>query len=232
MKRALIVLCVVAAVAVGQTIPAAVPFPQPEIQYLDSAGIPLAGSKLCSYIAGTTTPLATYTDSTAGTPNTNPIILDSYGRASVWVGSGLYKFVLRTGGTGSCSDGVVQWTQDNVGSWLYSTTAALALTSRLTVSIPGTLAIGSDLGPSAFYTTSTTVKSVTAIVKTAPTGASLVMTIQQGATVLFTCTIPAASTSCTASSGAQTVPANTRVVVNITAVGTTFPGADLTLQLN
>lgn len=96
------------------SLPNAVPFPNPEIQFLDSLGAPLAGSKLCTYGAGTSTPLATYTDSTAGTPNSNPIILDSFGRASVWVGPSLYKFVLRTGGDGTCSTGSVQWSQDNV----------------------------------------------------------------------------------------------------------------------
>lgn len=96
------------------TLPNAVPMPTPEIQYLDAAGAPLAGSKLCTYAAGTSTPLATYTSSTAGTPNTNPIILDSAGRASVWVGPKLYKFVLRTGGDATCSTGSIAWTQDNV----------------------------------------------------------------------------------------------------------------------
>lgn len=98
----------------AQVLPNAVPMPTPEIQYLDSAGMPLAGAKLCTYAAGTSTPLATYTSSTAGTPNTNPIILDSYGRASVWVGPQLYKFVLRQGGNGLCTTGTVLWTQDNV----------------------------------------------------------------------------------------------------------------------
>ena len=100
--------------AAAQSLPNAVPMPTPEVQYLDKNGKPLAGSKLCSYAAGTTTPLATYTDSTAGTPNTNPIVLDVNGRASVWVGPALYKFVLRTGGDGTCSTGAVAWSQDNV----------------------------------------------------------------------------------------------------------------------
>jgi len=101
------------------TLPNAVPMPTPEIQYLDAAGKPLAGGKLCTYAAGTSTPLATYTDSTAGTPNTNPVVLNTAGRASVWVGPALYKFVLRTGGSAypasdSCTTGTIQWTQDNV----------------------------------------------------------------------------------------------------------------------
>jgi hypothetical protein len=215
------------------TIPNAVPMPQPEVQFLDQNGVPLSGAYLCTYAGGTSTPLATYTDSTAATPNTNPVVLDTYGRASVWVGPSLYKFVLRTGGSGnSCATGSVQWTQDNVGSWLYSTSSVLGLASRITVSIPGTLAIGSNLGPAAFYVATTLVHSCTIMVKTAPTGANLVFQVQQGSTTLFTVTIMAGQTVGTATGSAQTVPANTQLVVNITAVGTTFPGADATVQIN
>lgn len=98
----------------AQSLPNAVPMPTPEIQYLDRNGKPLAGSKLCTYAAGTNTPLATYTSSAAGTPNTNPVVLDVNGRASVWVGPQSYKFVLRTGGDSTCTTGTVVWTQDNV----------------------------------------------------------------------------------------------------------------------
>ena len=118
--RLLLGLLFFAAVSAAQpTLPSAVPMPNPEIQYLDAAGKPLAGGKLCTYAAGTSTPLATYTDSTAGTPNTNPVVLNTAGRASVWVGPALYKFVLRTGGSAypasdACTTGTIQWTQDNV----------------------------------------------------------------------------------------------------------------------
>jgi hypothetical protein len=63
----------------------------------------LAGAKLCTYAAGANTPPATYADSTARTPNTSPTVLDVNGRVSVWIGPQLYKFVLRTGGDGTCS---------------------------------------------------------------------------------------------------------------------------------
>lgn len=63
-------------------------------QFVDSNGAPLSGGQLFTYIGGTTTPLATYTDETGATPNTNPIILDSSGRCDLWLGSGTYKFVL------------------------------------------------------------------------------------------------------------------------------------------
>lgn len=124
LKNMLLACICVSALRAQITLPNAVPMPTPEIQYLDMNGAPLAGSKLCTYAAGTSTPLATYTDSTAGTPNTNPIILDSAGRASVWVAAKLYKFVLRTGGDGTCSTGSIVWTQDNVAdTTLYFTNA-------------------------------------------------------------------------------------------------------------
>ena len=43
-------------------------------------GIPASGAKLFFYIVGTTTKKNTYTDSTKGTANPNPVILDSQGR--------------------------------------------------------------------------------------------------------------------------------------------------------
>ncbi len=110
----ILIMLILAAAAHAQTLPNAVPMPTPEIQYLDSTGQPLSGAKLCTYAANSSTPLATYTDSTAGTSNTNPIILDTYGRASVWIGPRIYKFVLRVGGDATCNTGAVQWTQDNV----------------------------------------------------------------------------------------------------------------------
>src|SRR5437773_9782523 len=64
-------------------------------QYLDATGKPYAGGKLYTYQAGTVTPLPTYTDSALLVPQTNPIILDSAGRATFWLTSLLaYKFVL------------------------------------------------------------------------------------------------------------------------------------------
>jgi len=49
-------------------------------QWFTNAGVPLSGGKINTYAAGTTTPIATYTDNTGATPNANPIILDSTGR--------------------------------------------------------------------------------------------------------------------------------------------------------
>jgi len=80
-------------------------------QQLDSNGAPLSGGLLYTYVAGSTTPAPTYTDSTGGTPQANPIVLNSLGRPAspIWLADGSsYKFVLTT------STGVAQWTIDEV----------------------------------------------------------------------------------------------------------------------
>jgi microcystin-dependent protein len=68
--------------------------PLAKTQFVDVAGEPLVGGKLYTYAAGTTTPQTTYTDSTGANANSNPIILDARGEASIWLGSSAYKFKL------------------------------------------------------------------------------------------------------------------------------------------
>jgi hypothetical protein len=70
-------------------------------QAFGSNGLPLSSGQLSSFIAGTSTPQATFVDSTQTTQttqttqNTNPIILDALGQANVWVDpTKVYKFVL------------------------------------------------------------------------------------------------------------------------------------------
>jgi hypothetical protein len=66
------------------------------LQLFDDLGGVLAGGKVHSFAAGTTTPKTTWTDSTGATPNANPVILDSAGRAEIWLTEGeAYKFVIR-----------------------------------------------------------------------------------------------------------------------------------------
>jgi len=68
-------------------------------QFFDNNGNPLAGGLIYTYAAGTTTPAATFTSSSGGTANANPIVLDSAGRtpAQIWLTAGSsYKFVLET----------------------------------------------------------------------------------------------------------------------------------------
>ena len=56
--------------------------------------VPIPGGKLYTYAAGTTTPLAVYSDTTGTTPLTNPVILDANGIAQIYLGTASYKFLL------------------------------------------------------------------------------------------------------------------------------------------
>jgi hypothetical protein len=83
--------------------------PSPKQQIFGSDGLPLVGGKIYTYAAGTSTPIATYTDYSAGTANTNPIILDSYGQANIWlINTTSYKFVVKTAAD------VLLYTVDNI----------------------------------------------------------------------------------------------------------------------
>lgn len=66
-------------------------------QFFTTTGIPLAGGYIYTYLAGSSTPVATYTTSAGTTANTNPIQLGTDGRPpqEIWLTSGTnYKFVL------------------------------------------------------------------------------------------------------------------------------------------
>lgn len=76
--------------------------------YADSNGNPLAGGRLYTYAAGTSTPLATYSDAAGLVPNANPVVLDARGEATVFWGSAAYKVVLK-----DAAD-VTVWTQDDL----------------------------------------------------------------------------------------------------------------------
>jgi microcystin-dependent protein len=114
LKLSTIILFVfVTSLAYGDTF-LLMPYPKP--QFFDNNGVPLSGGKVCTYSPSTSTPKATYTDSSGGTANTNPVILDSAGRGNIWL-DGYYKIVLQDGsGTAGTCDGVTIWTVDNVSS--------------------------------------------------------------------------------------------------------------------
>lgn len=71
----------------------------PIFQFFDNNGDPLANGFVDTFAAGTTTRLATYTDSTGMTAAPNPIELNAAGRptsgsGAIW-GQGAYKFIVR-----------------------------------------------------------------------------------------------------------------------------------------
>jgi hypothetical protein len=113
--------------------------PVAKMQFLDATGAPLVGGLLYTYAAGTTTPQASYTDSTGATANTNPVVLDARGEANIWLASATYKFKLAS------SDNTELWTVDNIS----------APTSALSPVLSGNVTIDSNSAGPALKITQT-----------------------------------------------------------------------------
>ena len=77
--------------------------------YTTSTGAPLAGGKLYTYDAGTSTPRQTFSDAAGTVANANPVILDSRGEATIFW-NGAYKVVLHD------SADVAIWTVDGIAT--------------------------------------------------------------------------------------------------------------------
>jgi hypothetical protein len=77
------------------------------------------------------------------------------------------------------------------------------------------------------------IRDIYASVKQAPEGADLEMEIRQGGSLLTSLTIAAEATISTPVEGAElpVLQALSDLTLNITAVGTTFPGRDLTVTI-
>jgi hypothetical protein len=92
-------------------------------QFLTTTGLPLNGGLLYTYQAGSSTPLATYSDNAGLVPNANPIVLGVDGRPAteIWLTYGYsYKFVLC-----DSSNSVIQ-TYDNLYGILQTAPSASA----------------------------------------------------------------------------------------------------------
>lgn len=121
--------------AFAQAPPAAL-MPVPRIQFLDVNGTPLAGGFVYTYAAGTSTPLATFADSTGNVNNSNPVALDSGGFATIWLGPQAYKIAVTD------SNNAPQYTVDNVsnvGQLLYNLAVLLSPSGGALQTVAGPL---------------------------------------------------------------------------------------------
>src|SRR5262245_13522313 len=124
MKKLLFTLLLAAASTAFAATPVVLS-PVPKQHFLSSNGTtPLSFGCVFSYVSGTTTPLATYTDSTGNTVNTNPLILTAGGFAgsgssSMWLAAGqAYRLKVVSAGGTNCASGTVQYTIDGIGGGL------------------------------------------------------------------------------------------------------------------
>ena len=101
-------------------------------QFFDGNGDPASGYKVFTYVAGTSTKQATYTDGTGNSANTNPVVLDSNGRCEMWfITSANYKIRLCIPGESDPpTSSVKDW--DLVG-WASPTFEDVTVTDDLTV---------------------------------------------------------------------------------------------------
>lgn len=75
--------------------------PVPKFRSFTPSGVPNVGGCVYTFASGTNTPLATYTDFTGSTPNSNPVVLDANGEAQIWVSNNVYRFQVWTFGSGT-----------------------------------------------------------------------------------------------------------------------------------
>ena len=88
--------------------------------FITGTNKPLAGGLMYTYLVGTTTKAATYSDA-AGTPNTNPIVLDSDGECNLYLDDAIsYRIILEN------AAGVTQFDEDRIASINNAQLAAIA----------------------------------------------------------------------------------------------------------
>lgn len=102
----------------------------------------------------------------------------------------------------------------------------------LILTVPGVLAIQSQAAALVQLSSDTVFTSAVALLKQAPVGAALTLNVSAGGNVLGSATVGDGKTTASVdASGWKAAAKNTTITVDLTAVGLTFPGADLTLEL-
>ncbi|MFN7610503.1 MAG: hypothetical protein ACK5QX_06130, partial [bacterium] len=138
-------------------------------QTFNASGSPLVGGQIETYIAGTSTPLASYTTQNGTTQQSNPIILNSRGEPTnpIWLGSGLlYKFILKdavgtplrtidnVGGVNDSSLSVSEWVASGGAPTFISTTSFSVVGDRTADFTPGRRTRSTNSGGTVYSTIS------------------------------------------------------------------------------
>lgn len=119
------------------------------------------------------------------------------------------------------------------GDGLQATTRTL-MGGQIDLEVEGVLGIQSDAVPAITAPAAAAVSAVFAYVKTAPTGAAIRVVVKVNGTAWATCVIQAGQTSATASQSGRALgplAPGAQITLDITAVGTTFPGERLSVQI-
>jgi len=138
---------------------------------------------------------------------------------------------------GSAGDQLVATINDRLRR-LQAATSAVTLPGRATVAapaelvlaVPGVLGVTSSAAPLVSLAAVAQPRKIVALVKTAPAGAALTVQVLAGGSQVGLVTIAAGSTSASMMGGTAIQP-DAVITLAITSVGTTFPGADLTVMV-
>lgn len=117
--------------------------PAPKAQFFAANGEPLVGGKVYTYAAGTTTPLATYTNASGVTANPNPIILDGRGECNLWFSPSVTYKIKLTDDTG-----VEIYTVDNITSAGYVSGGTIVNSSIVNSAVSGSTVTSSTISGS------------------------------------------------------------------------------------
>ena len=99
-------------------------------QWFDNNGNPLASGTITTYVSGTTTLKASYSDVAMTVLNANPIVLDSAGKANIY-GAGSYKFIIKNSlGTTLQTTEIPDITSSSTVSFLQAGTGAVTRTMQ------------------------------------------------------------------------------------------------------
>lgn len=110
--------------------------PIPQFLSLLPNGTPNAFGCVFAYSSGTTSPLDTYTDSTGGTKNSNPVILSPGGVANIWLQAGeAYTIQVKSYGGIKCSAGSNIYSINGIGGGVTVLTTAVPYSSTPTFNV-------------------------------------------------------------------------------------------------
>lgn len=117
------------------------------LQLFNNSAQLLAGGKVYTYEGGTTTPITTYSDSSGGSANANPIVLDAYGRLP--------------GGVWALEGNTVKVVIQDASSNTLATIDNMALVNDISSSFASPPAIGTTMANAGTFTDLTTSGTVT-----------------------------------------------------------------------
>jgi hypothetical protein len=109
--------------------------------------------------------------------------------------------------------------------------------TTLTFAVVGTLAVGTDKAPTILAPCTLTIVKVKLVVKTAPTGAAIIVDVHKNDTTIFTTQANRPQIAISATTGDSGTPDVTalaetdKLTIDVDQVGSTVAGADLTVEI-